>query len=78
MVDGVLHYCVANIPGAVSRTSSQALCNATLPYARQLAKNGVDGFAALSKGHASAINMRSGKLIHPGVIAAFPDLPKSN
>ena len=77
VVDGVLHYCVANIPGAVSRTSSQALCNATLPYARQLARSGVDGFAALSAGHASAINMRGGKLIHPGVIAAFPDLPKN-
>jgi alanine dehydrogenase len=76
-VDGVLHYCVANIPGAVSRTSSQALCNATLPYARQLAKRGVDGFVAISKGHASALNMRGGKLIHPGVIEAFPDLAKN-
>jgi alanine dehydrogenase len=76
-VEGVLHYCVANIPGAVSRTSSQALCNATLPYARQLAKLGVDGFAALSAGHKSAINMRDGKITHPGVTAAFPDLPKA-
>jgi alanine dehydrogenase len=76
-VEGVLHYCVANIPGAVSRTSSQALCNATLPYARQLAKLGADGFAALSAGHKSAINMRGGKITHPGVTAAFPDLPKA-
>jgi alanine dehydrogenase len=77
VVDGVVHYCVANIPGAVSRTSSQALCNATLPYARQLAKLGADGFAALSAGHKAAINMRAGKLTHPGVIAAFGDLPKA-
>ena len=77
VVDGVLHYCVANIPGAVSRTSSQALCNATLPYARQLAKLGADGFAALSTGHKAAINMRAGQLTHPGVIAAFGDLPKA-
>jgi len=77
LIEGVLHYCVANIPGAVSRTSSQALCNATLPYARQLAQKGVAGFAALSAGHKSAINMKGGKLTHPGVIAAFHDLPKA-
>ena len=44
IVDGVVHYCVTNMPGAVGRTSSQALCNATLPYARQLASMGVDKF----------------------------------
>jgi alanine dehydrogenase len=77
IVEGVLHYCVANIPGAVSRTSSQALCNATLPYARQLARLGVDGFAGLSAGHKAAMNMRDGKITHPGVVAAFPDLPKA-
>ena len=75
IVDGVVHYCVANMPGAVGRTSSQALCNATLPYARQLARLGVDAFAAQSPGHASAVNMRSGKLVNPAVIEAFPDMP---
>ena len=73
-VDGVVHYCVANIPGAVSRTSTKALCNATLPYARQLARMGVDGFAALDEGRAAAVNMRDGKITNPAVAEAFGDL----
>ena len=73
-VDKVVHYCVTNIPGAVGRTSSQALCNATLPYARQLARLGVDGFCGLSAGHAAAVNLRDGRLVHEAVRAAFPDL----
>lgn len=75
IVDGVVHYCVANMPGAVSRTSSQALCNATLPYARKLAGLGVDGFCDIDDGHKAAVNIRNKKLIHPAVIEAFPDLP---
>ncbi|MCY2931894.1 MAG: alanine dehydrogenase [Planctomycetota bacterium] len=75
VVDGVIHYCVANMPGAVSRTSSQALCNATLPYVCQLAGRGVDAFAALSPGHAAAINIRAGLITSPAVAGAFPDLP---
>lgn len=75
VVDDVIHYCVANIPGAVARTSTFALCNATFPYARELAGLGVDGFAALDPGRAAAINMRGRKLTHSGVSEAFPDLP---
>ncbi|MFW6061916.1 MAG: alanine dehydrogenase [Planctomycetota bacterium] len=75
VVDGVVHYCVTNIPGAVGRTSSQALANATLPYARQLAARGVDDFASLSPGHAGAINMREGKIANDAVANTFPDLP---
>ena len=75
IVDGVVHYCVANMPGAVGRTSSQALCNATLPYVRQLARLGVETFAAQSPGHGAAVNLRDGKLVHPAVIGAFDDLP---
>ena len=71
VVDDVVHYCVGNMPGAVGRTSSQALCNATLPYARQLAALGVDDFAAQSPGHADAINMRGGKLTNAAVAEAF-------
>ena len=74
IIDDVVHYCVANMPGAVSRTSSQALCNATLPYARELARLGVDGFAAIDKGRAAAINMRNGKILNIPVAEAFPDL----
>ncbi len=75
LVDGVVHYCVTNIPGAVSRTSTLALCNATLPYVRQLASQGVKSFATLDAGRAAAINMANGKLVNTAVIQAFPDLP---
>lgn len=75
LVDGVVHYCVTNIPGAVSRTSTLALCNATLPYVRQLASLGVQDFAKLDPGRGAAINMAQGKLVNAAVIQAFPDLP---
>ena len=75
-IDGVVHYCVANMPGAVGRTSSQALCNATLPYVRELAALGADRFAAVDAGHRAAVNLRSGRLTNPGVISAFTDLPR--
>jgi len=71
IVDGVVFYCVANMPGAVGRTSSQALCNATLPYLRQLAGLGVDAFAAQSPGHVLSLNIRDGKLINRAVADAF-------
>jgi alanine dehydrogenase len=75
LVDGVVHYGVTNIPGVVSRTSTLALCNATLPYVRQLASRGVQDFADLDAGRAAAINMADGKLVNAAVIEAFPDLP---
>ncbi len=75
VVEGVVHYCVANMPGAVSRTSIRALCNATLPYVRQLARLGTDDFAAQSPGHAAAVNMRNGKITNAAVAEAFSDLP---
>jgi alanine dehydrogenase len=74
-VDGVVHCCVANMPGAVARTASRALSAAVLPYARELAAVGADGFCARSSGHAAARNVAAGRLSHPAVIAAFPDLP---
>ena len=76
VVDGVVHYCVTNMPGAVGRTSSQALCNATLPYVRELAELGADRFASLDAGHAAAINLRAGKIASPAVAEVFPDLPR--
>jgi alanine dehydrogenase len=75
MVDGVVHYGVTNMPGAVGRTSSQALCHATLPYVRELAGLGVKAFAARDRGHALALNMQDGRLINAAVSAAFSDLP---
>jgi alanine dehydrogenase len=71
----VVHYCVTNMPGAVGRTSTHALCNATLPYVRQLARRGVDGFIAQSPGHVASLNVRAGKITNADVAAAFEDLP---
>ena len=77
VVDDIVHYCVTNIPGAVGRTSSQALCNATLPYVRQLSNVGLDAFLNQSKGHRNALNIYAGKIKHLGVANAFPRLPNS-
>ncbi len=74
VVDGVIHYCVANMPGAVGRTSTQALDHATLPYLRELAGRGLEAFTAQSPGRRAALNMRNGKITNPGVAAAYPDL----
>ena len=71
VVDGVIHYGVANMPGGVPRTSTLALTNATLPYAIQLANKGwkkaLKENAALVKG----LNMHEGKVTYPGVAEAF-------
>ena len=71
VVDGVIHYGVANMPGAVPRTSTFALTNATLPYALQLANKGwkqaLSDNGALLKG----LNMVDGKVTYPGVAEAF-------
>jgi alanine dehydrogenase len=72
IVDGVVHYCVTNMPGAVGRTSTQALCNATLPYCRELAGMGLDGFISKSAGRAAALNMRDGGICCSAVSDTFP------
>ncbi len=74
LTEGVVHYCVTNIPGAVSRTSSQALCNATLPYIRELACLRLDAFQAEKAGYAAAVNIRDNRIVNPAVARAFPDL----
>src|SRR5262245_34347173 len=56
-VDGVVHYCVGNMPGAVARTSTQALTNATLPWVLKLARYGADKLAKMDPHFADAINM---------------------
>ena len=71
VVDGIVHYCVANMPGAVPRTSTRALTNATLPYVRALAGRGVDAALAADPGLAAGLNTRAGEITHPGVSAAF-------
>jgi alanine dehydrogenase len=77
VVDDIVHYCVTNIPGAVARTSSQALCNATLPYIRKLSNLGLDTFLNESKGMRNALNIHLGKIKHLAVANAFPNLPNS-
>jgi alanine dehydrogenase len=71
VVDNIVHYCVTNMPGAVSRTSTAALSNATLPYVRQLARMGVESFTELDVGHARAVNMRHGKFTNRDVESVF-------
>jgi alanine dehydrogenase len=66
-VDGVVHYCVANMPGAMPRTSTPALTNATLPFVIALAD---DAEHALGAELASGLNIRHGEIVHPAVQAA--------
>jgi len=69
-VDGVIHYCVANIPGAVPRTSTQALTNATLPWLLRIASEGWESIARQDRGFAMAINMDGGRLYNKPVAEA--------
>ena len=71
VVDDVVHYCVTNMPGAVGRTSTYALCNATLPYVIDLADRGVAAAAHESAAIRSAVNVYEGRLVQPAVAAAF-------
>jgi alanine dehydrogenase len=66
-VDGVIHYCVTNMPGAVPRTSTFALTNATLPYARALANLGWRGALAADPGFALGLNVHAGRITHEAV-----------
>jgi alanine dehydrogenase len=66
-VDGVIHYCVTNMPGAVPRTSTFALNNATLPYTRALANKGWERATAEDRGLAAGLNVVRGKIVHPAV-----------
>ncbi len=69
-VDGIVHYCVGNMPGAVARTSTQALTNATLPWVVKLAKHGPDKLAKMDPHFADAINMNRGTLTNKPVAEA--------
>jgi len=74
VVDGVIHYCVANMPGAVSRTSAFALNNATLPFALKLANLGAEAAMAEDPHLANGLNVSGGKIRHQAVAEAL-DLP---
>src|SRR5437016_13892459 len=71
IVDDVVHYCVANMPGAVGRTSTYALTNVTLPYVLQLANKGADRAARENPALAEGINISRGRVTNPAVAATF-------
>ena len=70
-VDGIIHYCVANIPGAVPCTSTLALTNATLPYAVKLADMGWEKACETDSGLKKGLNIVNGKVVFPAVAEAF-------
>jgi alanine dehydrogenase len=71
MVDDVLHYCVTNMPGAVGRTSTYALCNVTLPWILQIADQGIDTAVKQSLSLQTALNIRAGKITNEAVAKTF-------
>ncbi|MGA2497377.1 MAG: alanine dehydrogenase [Tepidisphaeraceae bacterium] len=71
VVDGVVHYCVTNMPGAVGRTSTIALCNATLPYAVKIAGKGYETAAAEDPGFGQGVNMIAGRVTNSAVAETF-------
>ena len=71
IVDGILHYGVANMPGGVPRTSTLALTNATLPYAVKLAKKGWKPACRDDRALALGLNVVEGQVVYPGVAEAF-------
>lgn len=74
VIDGVVHYCVANMPGAVPYTSTLALTNATLPYAIQLANKGWQQACRDSQPLKLGLNVVNGAVVYKGVAEAF-DMP---
>ena len=71
LVDGVVHYCVANMPGAVPRTSTYGLNNATLPYMVKLANLGTEAAIQADPALAKGVNTYQGRITYPGVADAF-------
>ncbi|KAA1260300.1 Alanine dehydrogenase [Rubripirellula obstinata] len=74
VVDEVVHYCVANMPGAVGRTSTFGLCNATLPWVLRLADSGLRAAIDSSRPLRASLNIHQGKVTNKAVAGAF-DLP---
>ena len=69
-VDGVVHYCVANMPGAVAQTRTWALTNTTIAYALKIADQGIVAAAAADRHLAKGLNTYKGKITHKAVAAA--------
>ncbi|HXF95266.1 MAG TPA: alanine dehydrogenase [Gemmatimonadales bacterium] len=71
VVDGIVHYAVANMPGGVPRTSTLALTNATFPYAKRLARHGWKRACTADPALFLGLNVIEGKVVYPGVAEAF-------
>jgi alanine dehydrogenase len=71
IAEEVLHYCVTNMPGAVGRTSTFALCNVTLPWAIEIAQRGIDAAARDLRSVARAINTCGGEVTNKAVAETF-------
>lgn len=71
VVDDVVHYCVTNMPGAVGRTSTFALCNVTLPWVVQIAEKGIDTSISDSKPLRESLNIHRGKVTNQAVAQTF-------
>ena len=69
--EGVVHYCVTNMPGAVPATSTQALTSATLPYVEAIANHGVEGALSLDRALAEALSTYKGQLVRGPVAETF-------
>jgi len=70
VVDGVVHYCVANMPGGVPITSTKALTNATLPYVESIADHGLHDAIRRDKALAKGVNVLEGKITYAPVAEA--------
>ncbi len=75
MVDGVVHYCVANMPGAVPRTSTLALTQVTLPYALRIADRGWKAALADDSHFRAGLNVAEGRIVHSAVAKALGETP---
>jgi alanine dehydrogenase len=70
-VDGIIHYCVANMPGAAPLTATYALSAATAPYVERLAGLGVEAALAADPGFAAGLNVKAGKITYQAVADAL-------
>ncbi len=71
VIDGVVHYCVANMPGVVALSSTNALTSVTLPYGLQIAEQGLEEACRQSKAIALGVNTYKGHCVYPNVASAF-------
>ncbi len=76
VLDGILHYCVTNMPGAVPRTSTYALCNATLPYVRAIAAHGAGAAMERDPHLAAGLNVHAGSIMHAAVARDLGAVPR--